>query len=440
MSDIAKGTFLAAFVLSLPVYAADKPATTVVYFGATLIDTKAGTVTPHVAIVTRDERIVEIRSSDALAASNGEEIVDIHGKFVIPGLVNTHVHTATLAVPAFAKAYLRRELYSGVTSVRDMAGDARLLSELKREAEFGEIPSPDIFYVALLAGPEFFVDPRTHDAARGRVAGQVPWMQAITPQTNLPLAIAEARGTGATAVKIYADLPEPLVKSIVAEAHRQHLLVWSHAAVFPALPLDIADAGVDVMSHACMLGYQLSDPPHLSYEDKTPVDAAKVKNPNPTMAALYQTMKQRGIILDATLFPYESDHVSRCNGEISSHLAREAYQAGVLLSAGTDDDPNWDDPNSALDTELALLVHKVGMTTLDALRSATVIGARAAGQEMDAGSVEVGKLANLVVLSKNPLENIANVRSVFMVVKRGVRFPRSAYKPATSKEMKRYAE
>ncbi len=180
MSGIAKGIFLAACILSLPVYSADKPATTVIYRGATLIDTKTGTVTPNVAIFTRNDRIVEIRSNDGVAARNGQELVDIRGKFVIPGLVNSHVHTATLAVPAFAKAYLRRELYSGVTIVRDMAGDARLLSELKREAEFDEIPSPDIFYVALLAGPEFFVDPRTHDAARGRVAGQVPWMQAIT--------------------------------------------------------------------------------------------------------------------------------------------------------------------------------------------------------------------------------------------------------------------
>ena len=136
--------------------------------------------------------------------------------------------------------------------------------------------------------------------------GKYPGCRRLQPETNLPFAIAEARGTGATAVKIYADLTGPLVKSVVAEAHRQHLLVWSHAAVFPALPADIADAGVDVMSHACMLGYQLSDPPHLTYEDKTPVDAAKVLKPNPTMVALYRTMKQRGIILDATLFPYES--------------------------------------------------------------------------------------------------------------------------------------
>ncbi len=80
------------------------------------------------------------------------------------------------------------------------------------------------------------------------------------------------------------------------------------------------------------------------------------------------------------------------------------------------------------------------MTTADALRSATVIGARAAGQENEAGSIEVGKLANLVVLNKSPLEDIANIRSVYMIIKRGVRYPHKAYKPVTSKEMKQYAQ
>ncbi len=232
MFHIARPALLAVFIFSLPVKAAEKPATTVVYWGVTLIDTRTGITRPNIAIFTLGDHIVEIRSGGKVVARNGQEPVDVHGKFVIPGLVNSHVLTATVAVPAVAKAYLRRELYSGVTTVRDMAGDIRLLSELKREAAFGEIPSPDIFYVALIAGPEFFVDPRTHDAARGRVAGRVPWMQAITDETNLPFAMAEAVGTGATAVKIYGDLSGSLVKNISVEAHRQHLLVWSHAAVF----------------------------------------------------------------------------------------------------------------------------------------------------------------------------------------------------------------
>src|SRR3984957_9355983 len=440
MFHFARAALITVFFLSLPLRAAEKPATTVGYLGATLIDTGTGTARPNVAIFTRDDRIVEIRSGEEVVARNGQQLVDIHGKFVIPGLVNSHVHTATVAVPALAKAYLRRELYSGVTTVRDMAGDVRLLSELKREAEFGEIPSPDIFYVALIAGPEFFVDPRTHDAARGRVAGQVPWMQAITAETNLPFAMGEAVGTGATAVKIYGDLGASLVINITVEAHRQHLLVWSHAAVFPALPSDIADAGVDVMSHACLLGYQMSNPPLLTNEDPTPVDAAKFLKPSPTMSALYRNMKQRGIVLDATLFPYEFKQSHNCSGALSAYLAREAFQAGVLLSAGTDDDPIWDDPNSAIDAELTLLVDKVGMTPADALRSATAIGARAAGQEIEAGSIEVGKLANLVVLNKNPLASIGNIRSVYMVIKRGVRYPRNNYKPVASNEMKQYSQ
>jgi imidazolonepropionase-like amidohydrolase len=437
MSCISKGTLLALCMLGVSAYPADKPVPTIIYLGATIIDTATGTSKPNVAIFTRSQRIVAVRSGEGIAPQKGQQIVDVRGKFIIPGLVNSHVHTSTLAVPALAKAYLRRELYSGVTTVRDMAGDARLLSELKREAEFDEIPSPDVFYVALLGGPELFVDPRTHDAARGRIAGQVPWMQAITAKTNLPLAMAEARGTGATAVKIYGDLSGPLIKRIATEAHRQGLLVWSHAAVFPALPSEIADAGVDTMSHACLLGYQLSDPPLATNEDSTPVDPSKFLNPSSTMAALFQSMKRNGVILDATLYTYEFQLAHSCSGELSARLAREAYRAGVLLSAGTDDDPNWDDPNSPLGIELSLLVNRVGMTAADALRSATVIGARAAGQEKDAGSIEVGKLANLVVLDKNPLENIANVRSVSMVVKRGVKYLRSAYKPVTSSDMKR---
>lgn len=68
-----------------------------------------------------------------------------------------------------------------------------------------------------------------------------------------------------------------------------------------------------------------------------------------------------------------------------------------------------------------------------------MIGARAAGQEKDAGSVEVGKLANMVVLDANPLQNIANIKTVFMVVKHGVRYPHEAYKPVTASDMKQYS-
>jgi imidazolonepropionase-like amidohydrolase len=411
----------------------------VAYLGADLFDGTGAPVRPNMAIVTQAERIVAILPAATFRAPKGAETVNVRGRFLIPGLINSHVHLATLADPPAAKAYLRRELYSGITALRDMAGDARLLSELKREAEFDEIPSPDIYYAAVIAGPAFFQDPRTHNAARGRIAGEAPWMQAITDETNLPLAIAAARGTGATAIKIYADLSAPLLNAITAEAHRQGMLVWAHAAVFPARPSEVADAGVDVMSHACMLGYEVSDPvPTAAVHPPAPVDIQKLARPNAQLDALFSDMKERGTILDATLYVYSTDDTGvDCTFALTAKIAGDAYRAGVPISAGTDDEPgDGKDPFSALHQELALLVNSAGLTPTDALRAATIIGARTIGREKDMGTIEVGKLANFVVLDKNPLNDIHNVRSVYITVKNGLRHPRSKYTPVTPQRLK----
>src|ERR1700683_4994209 len=261
-----------AVFAAAPAVAADAAPKTVVYLGATVIDGDPTTVRKAMAVVIRGERIVSVAPAGGFHPESSWQTVDVGGKFVIPGLINTHVHLATVADPAAARSYLRRELYSGVTTVRDMAGDSRLLVELKREAEFDEIVSPDIFFVALFAGPDFFTDPRTHQAARGRIAGEVPWMRAITRDTDLRQAVAEARGTGASAIKIYADLPAELVRAITVEAHRQNMLVWAHATVFPARPSEVVDAGVDVISHSCLLGYEISDPAVPAYQHRVPVE------------------------------------------------------------------------------------------------------------------------------------------------------------------------
>jgi imidazolonepropionase-like amidohydrolase len=429
---------LAATLGFTAVLAADPPASeVVVYLGATLFDGTLAPAKADMAIVTRAEHIVAVLPAKAFQAKNHAEIVDLHGKFIVPGLINSHVHLATSADPGIAKAYLRRELYSGVTAVRDMAGDVRLLSELKREAEFDEIPSPDIYYAALMAGPAFFKDPRTHDAARGRVAGEVPWMRAVTPQTNLQLAIAEAHGTGATGIKLYADLSAPLVDAITAEAHRQNMMVWAHATVFPARPRDIIDAGVDVMSHACFLGYQVSAAiPSAMVHPLPMVDAEKLAQTNAEMSSLYEDMKGRGTILDATLYVNFKHDPFGCTFALTAQITNEAYRAGVAIAAGTDDDPDWQDTYSALDEELGLMVKRAGMTAADAIRSASLIGARTIGRDKDMGTIQVGKLANLVVLDKDPLKDISSIRSVYMTVKNGIRYPHSKYTAVTPQQMK----
>ncbi|MGB6603345.1 MAG: amidohydrolase family protein [Steroidobacteraceae bacterium] len=408
----------------------------VVYRGALLIDGTGAPPRSDRVIVTGGERITAVAPAAGFSVPAGAEVVDLRDRFVVPGFVNSHVHLATLADPRHARAYLRRELYSGVTALRDMAGDVRLLAELKREAEFNEIPAPDIYYVALMAGPEFFADPRTHDAARGRIAGEVPWMQALTPQTDLPLAVAAARGTGATALKLYADLPAPLMRAVTAEAHRQHLLVWAHATLFPAGPLDEVDAGVDVLSHAALLGYALEPTiPPLYRHGAMPLEVAPLlERPDARLTALFADMRRHGTILDATLYPYDSGPGAQRSQGLADRLAALAYRAGVAISTGTDDDGDLARPSSPLLEEFALLVHRAGMRLPDLLTSATRIGARAAGQEHEMGTIEPGKLADFVVLGKNPLADVDNLRSVDLTVKRGIRYPHRDYTPVTEAE------
>ena len=411
-----------------------------VYTNVTLIDGTGAPARPHMAITVDGERI----SAIGPAVKPGKGAVDMHGAFALPGLINTHVHLATSPGLPFAQAQLRRDLYAGITAVRDMAGDTRELGYLARTARISETPGSDVYYAALMAGPEFFRDPRTIESTRGGlVPGETPWMRAVTPSTDLPLAIAEAKGTGATAIKIYADLPAPLVSAIAAEAHRQHLMVWAHAAVFPASPRDVVDAKVDVVSHACMLGYQASQKMPPAYHHRAAVEADKFTGRNAALDGLLADMKAHGTILDATLYVYQlldkmkdANPPPYCTLALAEKLTGEAARAGIPISAGTDAETDWKEPMPALADELALLVRGAGMTPMDAIRAATSVAARTIGQERDMGTLEKGKLANVAFAAKNPLAAIENIRSVTLTLKRGAPFARRDYRPIAKDEAK----
>jgi imidazolonepropionase-like amidohydrolase len=411
---------------SVSVSVSAQPDTLTVYRGATLIDGLNNIPQPNMSIVVRNERIETIAPSAQLTPPAGAKVVDVTGLYVLPGLINTHIHIATDSTRAEALALMRRDLYSGITAERDMAGDTRQLAELARVSLLNEVPGPDIVYAALMAGPSFFKDQRTHAAARGAVAGEVPWMKAITPQTDLHLAIAEAKGTGATAIKIYADLPADLVAAITKEAHRQGLLVWAHATVFPATATEVVDAGVDSVSHAPMLA--IAHPANTYAESHSHPDQLYTDGFGPQFTHLLDEMKAHNTILDATLLVFkESDEAHAKHPEtpsvktlpIGEQATRAAYQAGIPISTGTDGDDEDNHEWSPLREELILLQDGAGMKPADVIRSATSIGARTLGQEKQMGTIEPGKLANLIFVSKNPLDSVQAFSSVVLTVKRG---------------------
>ena len=441
-------TALASLGLALsPAAAADAPQATL-YTGATVIDGTGDAAHADQDILVEGERIVAIGAHDVLASRAGAaRRVDLSGRFVIPGLIDSHVHLATPPNRKRAEAILRRQLYGGVTAVRDMADDLRAVGDLARASLVGEIAAPDIYYAALMAGPPFFADPRVLSVSRGFAPGTAPWMQAIDADTDLRTAVTLARGTSATAIKIYADLPAERVAAITAEAHRQKMMIWAHSAVFPARPAEVIAAGADVVSHVCYLGYEAQPRMLAAYEDRTPVDETRLAptGDDPVVGRLYRAMAKQGTILDATgsLFvKFEAARKAdpkakplRCSGAQTIRLTQQAWRAGIPIATGTDFVNPASNSWPEVHAELRYLTDDVGMPPLAAIHSATLVGARAAGQDKDMGSIEPGKLANFVVLTADPVADIDNIERIEMTVKRGREYRRTDYVAPTPSEL-----
>ena len=373
-------------------------------------------------VLLRGGRIAAEFASDSVEPPAGAEVLDLRGRWLIPGLIDTHVHLATDPSGGDRRDLvlqrLRNALHGGLTTVRDMAGDGRALAELSRAALVGDIESPAIYYAAVFAGPEFFSDPRVLAVSRGVAPGQAPWARAVTAKSDWPQIVAEVRGTGATAIKVYAAVSAPVLRPLVKEAHRQGLRAWAHATLFPARPSEVVAAGVDVLSHASLLAWETAEPMP-GFTERRKVQPPSVDDPR--IQSLLRTMARRGTILDATLFV-----MGDAPPEIrywSSEVTRAAWAAGVPISAGTDSigvDAPGTLPN--IHEEMALLV-EAGLSPLAAITAATRNGARAIGIEKMRGTIAPGMAADLVVLAADPLADIHQTRDIVMVFRDGVRYP-----------------
>jgi len=417
-----------------------------VLYGFTLIDGRGGPPIEDAAMAVRGNEILTISSRLELlsgpSAPRDALATNLGGGYVVPGLIDAHVHLATVPNRPRAEAELYRLLYAGVTAVRDMAGDARALASLARDTRLGQIEGPDVYFSALMAGPSFLNDPRPQSSAAGEVAGQVPWMQAVTPQTNLVTAVAQAKGTYATGIKIYANLSPAEVTNITNEAHRQGMKVWAHSMVFPTRPLEVVRAGVDVVSHVCRLAWEgMEEAPTEYHHDQVP-QYGSFSAGSPVFTELFDAMKARRTILDATLSMYaraednpDNPLSDRCDVGFARALVARANAEGVPIAAGTDYTLPPEVPFPALHMELEELVANGGLTPMDAIESATRVAAEAIGIEQTHGVLEHGRPVTFVLLADNPLDDIANLRSVKAVWKNGERFERRAYRaPVVERE------
>ena len=267
------------------------------------------------SLLIKGDRIVAIDYSGEKDFPGNAIVYDLDGKYMIPGIIDGHVHI-THGTAKKAEKNLNIALRNGVTGVRDMGGDARVLTGLKRAMQIGETQGADVFFGNIIAGPEFFeADKKPQSVAKGAIAGEVPWQRAITSDTDFKQIVAEVKGTGATAIKCYANLDKDVLKAVSDEAKKQGLKVWGHAALHPTRPTEVINAGIEVISHASMLNTELVDKliakTSLKNEEelKAYMEMEKEKSlswdeNNTTMQKLFRLMKTKNTILDATLFLY----------------------------------------------------------------------------------------------------------------------------------------
>jgi imidazolonepropionase-like amidohydrolase len=156
-------------------------------------------------------------------------------------------------------------------------------------------------------------------------------------------------------------------------------------------------------------------------------DPALVEADSPEMTALFAEMARGGTIIDATYSAYRGPEERNCAPSLMTAIAKAAHDAGVPLSTGTDWFTADDDPFPSVTVEIERLVEEGILTPTEAITAATLNGARATGLEQTHGTIEAGKVANLVVLRDNPLDDIGAIRSVVTVYKHGRAYPRADY-------------
>lgn len=391
----------------------------------TVIDGTGAAPRAGMTLVVEDGRIAALFPAGSHGLPTGARRLDAAGAFVIPGLIDAHVHLAsTDRPPEMTRGLLRQALLGGVTTVRDMGGDPRRVAALAAAARDEAAVLPRIYYSAVVAGPAWFA---TYDPWRlaywsgGGTVGSAPGVRRLTDTTDLAALVREAASLGATGIKVYADVPAPRLAALSAAAHGAGLRVWAHAVVPPARPEEVAAAGVDVVSHADQLIWTAAAPGAVVADREVRRGLLRATAPDgPAVTALLEGMRARGTLLEPTLL------VMQLGAEPGAPLdtlpawavavTRRAHALGVGIVAGTDA-LGRETPN--LHSELQLLVRQAGLSPLEALRAGTQRGAQALGIADSTGTIAVGMRADLVVLRASPAADIRNTQTIRYVIRGG---------------------
>lgn len=421
---------------------------------ATLWDGTGRPPVPHAVTLVRRGRILCAGGLGECPVPQDARVVNARGGWLIPGLIDTHVHLLFLRRGSASEELandLRDLLAKGITTVRDMGTNPAELLARTRPLR----GAPRVYAMQLVAGFRFFYGREQVQMRDGSTAYRLPQAQVMQLRGWTPMlyhrdddpdsVVAAARAAGAMGLKLYAYLDAASVQALVAAAHRAGMPAWGHAWVQPAGPRDLVLAGEDGIVHASLfVGDLISGLTRDSLLNSSDilVEGARLATPeaarDPHILETLDSMARRGTFLEPTLditlrsvAHYDAEHApepsvseeyARAAVGFSMELTRQAVKRGVPITAGTDHVAYGPIPDRAsLLSELQLLVDSIGLSPEAALRAATRDAARALGGEPahELGTIEAGRLADLVLLDRNPLEDIRNLEAVEWVMQGG---------------------
>jgi len=420
--------------------------TVLVLRGGTLIDVASGKEIRGSIIVIRGERIEQTGTEGNTVIPEGAQIVETRGRWIVPGLVDSHAHAGDKE-----NTLLSLFLANGVTTIRNPGGNITQLRLTRERLARGELVGPRLFF----SGP--ILDGMPPVWPTGSLLVDTP--------ERAKSAVNFLADQGVDFVKVYNNVKEPELKVIVETAKERGLPVAGHIPRSMTMTSAI-EVGMTRLEHIRITGKEMLSADEAAKIDPLPVGRREAMLwqrfdlQSEKMRALVQRLAQSRVFLDPTLVVDEFHEVSNPDAEKNDPNNRylseafveenarfwndpifevpvelraaavEAFhkeqnfvgmcnQAGVRIIAGTDG-PGIGRlvPGFGLHRELELLVAS-GLSPLQALRAATSIAAEALGKEDQLGTIEPGKLADMVIVDADPLKGIQNLREIHLVIEGG---------------------
>jgi imidazolonepropionase-like amidohydrolase len=405
-------------------------ASTLGIVGGTLIDGTGAAPMPDAAVVIHNGRIVAVGPRSKVKIPRHANIIDAHGKTLLPGLWDMHAHFEQVE---WGPIYLA----AGVTTVRDCGNEFEFITAVRDAIAHGHGLGPRL----LLAG---IVD--------GTGTLSIGVERVDTPEQALQWT-DRYHSAGFQQMKIYSSVKLEEVKVIADEAHRLGMTVTGHVPE-GLTAYQVIEAGQDQINH---IGY-IADimhapfPADMSRDDKRKATAnIDLESAEAEKALAFLT--DHHTVVDPTIALFEfftattakppasfEPGVNKIAPELAEQLTDVGpptersqtiekifekelaivgalHRAGIPVVAGTDQTV----PGYSLHREIELYV-QAGFTPMEAIQAATIVPARVMGLDRESGTLERGKRGDLILIDGNPLEDIHNTRNVEFVITNGVMY------------------